>query len=209
MGSNAGRPRAGKSLFCLALLTLLTTLVTARSNSTEPRPLVGQLLVASEEMTDARFAEAIIYIVKHDREGAMGLVINRPIAQGPIDDLLKGFGAEAQGSDTEIVVHYGGPVSGRRGFLLHSDDLVMESSIKAGEGIAVTSDGKIIQAIAGGKGPRQYLFMLGYAGWAPGQLEDELSDKSWFVISADNALIFDKDADKKWRRALDRRRIAL
>jgi putative transcriptional regulator len=173
------------------------------------QPVVGQLLVATEEMKDPRFVESVIYIVKHDDEGTMGLVINRPIAQGPIDDLLRGFGAEAKGGTLEIIIHYGGPVSSRQGFLLHSDEVLLENSMKAKDGIAATSDTKMIQAIANGKGPRQFLFMLGYAGWAPGQLEGELKAKTWVVVSPDKSLIFGKDAGKKWRRAIDKRQISL
>jgi len=171
--------------------------------------LVGQLLVATEEMQDPRFVESVIYIVKHDHEGTMGLVINRPLAQGPIDDLLKGFGAETKGSGREIIIHYGGPVSSRQGFVLHSDDVLLENSMKAKDGIAATSDTKIIESIANGKGPRQFLFMFGYAGWAPGQLEDEIKRKTWAAVSADKALIFGKDAEKKWRQAIDKRQIPL
>ena len=139
----------------------------------------------------------------------MGFLINRPMAQGSIDNLLKGFGAEAKGSNREIVIHYGGPVSSRQGFLLHSDDVTLENSMKAEDGIAATSDTKMIEAIAMGKGPRQFLFLLGYAGWAPGQLKNEIKLNSWFVVAADKSLIFGKDADKKWRKAMDKRQIRL
>jgi putative transcriptional regulator len=196
----------------LAALTLLIELLSpaARPFAMErEQPLVGQLLVATTEMNDPRFVESVIYIVNHDSKGTMGLVINRPMAQGPIDDLLKGFGAEAKGSAREIIIHYGGPVSRRQGFLLHSDDLLLENSIITKDGIAATSDTEIIQAIATGHGPRQFLFMLGYAGWAPGQLEGELRAKTWVVVPADNSLIFGKDADKKWRQAIDKRQIPL
>ncbi|MGH7815832.1 MAG: YqgE/AlgH family protein, partial [Candidatus Binatia bacterium] len=109
----------------------------------------------------------------------------------------------------EIVVHYGGPVSQRQGFLLHTDDHSMESSTKVADGIAMTADVKMLEAIARGNGPRQSLFMLGYAGWAPGQLETELKANSWFVIGGDKALIFGSDADKKWRQAMDKRQVPL
>lgn len=195
-----------------AVLTFLVALLSAESRplaAEREQPMVGQLLVATEEMKDPRFVESVIYIVKHDYEGTMGLVINRPMAQGPIDDLLKGFGAETKGGTREITVHYGGPVSSRQGFLLHSDDVLLDNSMKAKDGIAATSDTKMIQAIANGKGPRQFLFMFGYAGWAPGQLEGELKAKTWVVVAADKSLIFGKDADKKWRQAIDKRQIPL
>jgi putative transcriptional regulator len=167
--------------------------------------LTGKLLVATEEISDPRFVETVIYMVKHNSEGALGLVVNRPLAKGPIDDLLKGFGAEPKGSKREVVVHYGGPVNTTQGFVLHSDDVIFESTTKGKNGLAVTSDVKMFQAIASGKGPKQSLIMLGYAGWAPGQLEAEIKDNGWFVIPADKSLIFGKDAEKKWLQAVQRR----
>ena len=171
--------------------------------------LTGQLLVATPEMRDPRFVETVIYMVKHSSEGAFGLVINRPLAKGPVEDLLKGFGMDSSGAKGEIIVHYGGPVSPSAGFVLHSDDVLLEESAKVANGIAMTSDPKLIEAMAQGKGPRQSLFILGYAGWAPGQLEGELKAGSWFVVSGDKALIFGQDADRKWRQAMDKRKIPL
>ncbi len=160
-------------------------------------------------MKDPRFVESVIFLVKHDAEGTLGLVINRPLAKGPIDDLLKGMGASPQGSKLEITVHYGGPVSSRQGFLLHTDDVTLDSSVRVKGGIAVTADVEMIAAIAAGKGPQRYLFALGYAGWAPGQLEAEIEKKSWFTVAADKALIFGADAEKKWHQASDKRQIPL
>ena len=100
-------------------------------------------------------------------------------------------------------------MSPRQGFLLHSDDVMLNESIRVDDDIAMTSDVKMIEAIAAGKGPRQYLFTLGYAGWAPGQLAGEIAAASWFTIPGDKALIFGKDADRKWRQAADRRRTPL
>lgn len=171
--------------------------------------LSGQFLIASEEMKDPRFMESVIYLVKHDADGALGFVINRPLAKGSIDDLLKGFGAEASGSKREITIHYGGPVSSRQGFVLHSDDVLLDNSTIVKDGVAVTADLKMIEAIAKGKGPRQSMFLLGYAGWAPGQLEAEIQGHSWLVIPGDKSLLFGPDAEKKWRRAMDKRQIPL
>lgn len=175
----------------------------------QDRFITGQLLVATPEMKDPRFAETVIYMVKHDADGAFGLVINRPMAKGSFEDLLKGFGTEIDDAKGEVVIHYGGPVSNEQGFVLHSDDITIESSMKVANGIAMTADVKMIEAMARGKGPRQSLVMLGYAGWAPGQLEMELKADSWFVIPGDKSLVFDKDADEKWREAMDKRQIPL
>jgi putative transcriptional regulator len=200
-------PRNG--LLSIFLLCALTAPLIATNAAEQSDYTTGQLLVATPEMRDPRFAETVIYIVKHDADGALGLVINRPLAKGPIEDLLKGFGIESSEAKGEIIVHYGGPVSPRAGFVLHSDDVILDNSIKVADGIAMTADPKLIEAIAHGKGPRQSLFMLGYAGWGPGQLETELEAGAWFVVSGDKELIFGKDADPKWNRAMDKRKIPL
>ncbi len=109
----------------------------------------------------------------------------------------------------EIVIHYGGPVSARQGFVLHTDDVKLESSIQVKDGIAMTSDVQMIEAIATGHGPKQSLFMLGYTGWGPGQLAAEIKSQAWFVIPADKMMIFGRDAEKKWTRALERRQTPL
>jgi putative transcriptional regulator len=196
-------------LLSIFLLFALSILLIETHAAEQNDYLTGQLLVATPEMRDPRFVETVIYMVKHSGEGAFGLVINRPLAKGPVEDLLKGFGIESSGAKGEIIIHYGGPVSPRAGFVLHSDDVLLEESAKVANGIAMTSDPKLIEAMAQGKGPRQSLFVLGYAGWAPGQLEGELLAGSWFVVSGDKAFIFDKDADRKWRQAMDKRKIPL
>jgi putative transcriptional regulator len=175
----------------------------------QERFIAGELLVATPEMRDPRFVETVIYMVRHDATGALGLVINRPLAKGPIADLLKGFDAESEGAKGEIIIHYGGPVSPNMGFVLHSDDVILENSTKVKDGIAMTADTKLIQAIGRGEGPRQSLFALGYAGWSAGQLEKELKSGSWFIVSADKPLIFGKDASKKWQQAMDKRQVPL
>jgi len=160
-------------------------------------------------MGDLRFAQTVIYMVKHDAEGAMGMVINRPIAKGPLKDLLKGFGIESEEAKGEVIIHYGGPVDGNAGFVLHSDDTMLDDSTAVKDGIAMTANNAIIEAIARGKGPRQSLIVFGYAGWASGQLEGELEAGAWYIVPADKNIVFGKDVAKKWQQAMDRRRISL
>jgi putative transcriptional regulator len=160
-------------------------------------------------MRDPRIVETVIYMAKHSANGAMGIVINRPIAKGSIEDLLKGIGVESKEARGEIVIHYGGPVSPEVGFILHSDDVLLDNSTKIKKGIAMTTDAKLIEAISRGKGPRQSLLALGYAGWAPGQLEEELKANAWYVIPGEPSFVFDKDAEGKWRQAVDKRQIPL
>jgi putative transcriptional regulator len=197
------------SLLALGLIFALLLRSNAAIAAENSDTLTGQLLVASPEMKDPRFVETVIYMVKHSAEGAFGLVINRPVAKGPIEDLLKGFHAEAKGAKGEIIIHYGGPVTPTAGFILHTDDVLLDNSTKVKDGIAVTSDAKLIAEIGRGKGPRQALVIMGYAGWAPGQLETELKAEAWFVVPADKRLIFGKDPEKKWRQALDKRQVPL
>jgi len=173
------------------------------------RYLTGQLLVATPEMSDPRFEQTVLYMVKHDEHGAMGLVVNRPIAKGPISQLLKSLKAESAGASGEIIIHYGGPVEPGAAFILHSDDHILDKTTVVGGGIAVTSDTEILRAISLGKGPRQSLFLLGYAGWGPGQLEAEIKANAWFSIPTEKEFIFGEAAEKKWSRAMDKRKIEL
>lgn len=169
--------------------------------------LTGQLLVATAEMGDPRFAETVVYMVEHDENGAMGLVINRPLAKGPIADLLRGLGVESRAARGEIVIHYGGPVEPEKALVLHSDDYAGRGTTVVGGGIAVTADTEIVRALAEEKGPRQSLFIFGYAGWAPGQLESEIRANAWFTIPAEKKLIFDDDPETKWEHAMAKRKI--
>ena len=167
----------------------------------------GQLLVAVPEMNDPHFSETVIFMIEHDEHGAMGLVFNRPLAKGPIADLLKGLGAESEDAKGEILLHYGGPVEPGKVFVLHSDDYADKGTTVVGGGIAVTTDVEVVRAIARGKGPRQSIFILGYAGWAPGQLEAEIEAGAWFSIPVDAKLIFDADPKTKWERAAARQKV--
>jgi putative transcriptional regulator len=219
--SRTGFRESARSVKCARLLgwrTLCASLFLFCSLSTpelgtaaaeQTDELTGQLLVATSQMGDPRFNETVIYMVKHNTEGAFGLVINRPLAKGPLKDLLNSFGIAENDAKGEIILHYGGPVSPGACFILHSDDVLLENSAKVGHGIAMTADAKLLQEISRGKGPRQALIMLGYAGWAPGQLEGELKAGAWFVVGADSSLIFGNDATKKWQQAMDRRKIPL
>src|SRR3972149_8562288 len=173
----------------------------------ENQSLAGQLLVATAEMGDPRFAETVIYMVQHDENGAMGLVINRPIAKGPITNLLRGLEVESRAARGEILIHYGGPVEPEKAFVLHSDDYAGRGTTVVGGGIAVTADAEIVRALAEGGGPRQSLFTLGDGGWAPGPLEAEIRANAWFTIPAEKKLIFADDPETKWEHAMARRKI--
>ncbi len=172
--------------------------------------LTGRLLVATPELTDPHFEHTVIYMVQHDQTGAMGLVINRVIGTGPLGKLLEGLGVDGDTHATsEIRIHYGGPVEPGRGFILHSPDYRGKDTRVLSDMVAVTSSTDILRDMAAGKGPRESLFALGYAGWAPNQLESEIAAGAWAVIDPDEALLFGDQNDSKWQRAIARRGINL
>lgn len=163
----------------------------------------GQLLVASPEMPDPRFKETVIYMVRHDDEGAMGIVLNRVIGKRPVAELLEGFGLEdEEDAGGELPIHYGGPVQPFLGFILHSTDDAMDSDRVVNGTVAFTTDVEILRMIDAADGPEHVIFALGYAGWGPGQLESEIRRGSWFVSPADESIVFGEDHEAKWDRAI-------
>ena len=169
----------------------------------------GQLLVALEDLRDPRFFHTVIYVVKHDADGAMGLVVNRPLGDIPAVDVLARFGLDDEQARGTIRLHYGGPVEPGRGFVLHtSDHMAAGSQIVAGD-IAFTGSPEMLKLIARGAGPRRSLLILGYAGWAPGQLEAEIQRGSWATVTSDATLLFTDEPDRTWERALARRQLRI
>jgi putative transcriptional regulator len=169
--------------------------------------LAGQLLVAMPQMADARFERSVIYLCAHSKDGALGLVVNRPFRKLTFPALLDQLDIE-RGPDTRpIRVLAGGPVEEGRGFVLHSDDYVREDTLKVEHGFALTATIEILKALAKGEGPQRSLLALGYSGWGPGQLEREISENGWLNVPADPGLVFDPDLDSKWERALAKLRL--
>lgn len=172
--------------------------------------IAGRLLVAAPELEDPNFRGTVVYMIHHDRTGAMGLVVNRVLGAGPLANLLEDFEIEGEALDgAEITVHYGGPVEQHRGFVLHSRDYDSAATVVLSEFAALTSSLDILKDMAAGRGPERSLFALGYAGWAPDQLDAELAAGAWLVVEADEGLLFDPDAESKWQRAFDRHGIDL
>jgi putative transcriptional regulator len=169
----------------------------------------GKFLVATDELRDPRFVRTVVYLAHHDAEGAMGVVVNRPLKDVPAAELLEDTGLDSAGVTAQVLLHYGGPVHPGRGFVLHSPDYQGKATQTVGPGVALTTDARILQAIGTGKGPKQYLVALGYAGWGAGQLDAEIAAGAWEVVPADAALLFDGNADTKWERAMARRMIRM
>ena len=196
----------------LALGLLVRPAGTASQNgATPPQPggLAGQFLVAAEEMGDPRFVRTVILMIRHDATGAMGLVVNRPVGEAPIARLLEGIGVDATGARGDVRLHYGGPVGPQQGLTLHTTEFSIDGTSRVTGGIAVTGNPEILRAIGMGRGPKRYLVALGYAGWAPGQLEGEVKAGGWVAVPADATLTFDEDYDTKWQRAMARRQVVL
>lgn len=170
--------------------------------------LDGHFLIAMPGMKDDRFARAVIYICAHSDEGAMGLIINQP-QQLQFPDLLVQLGLldeqeiiRLPQEARDFVVRHGGPVDRSRGFVLHSGDYKVESSLPVSPDICLTATVDILRAISTGRGPSRALMALGYSGWAAGQLEREIADNGWLTCPARPELLFDADMERKYDRLL-------
>ena len=165
--------------------------------------LAGQLLVAMPQMGDPRFARSVIYLCSHGGEsGAMGLVINKLLGALTLGELYAELEIASEAAAKQRLVHFGGPVEPGRGFVLHTSDYREAETLPVAGGIAITATLDIMRAIGKGEGPRQSLFALGYAGWAPGQLDAEIQANGWLLVAADESIVFNPDHDSKWQRAL-------
>ncbi len=176
------------------------------------KSLAGQFLVATEALRDPRFARTVIYMVRHDASGALGLIVNRPVRDVPLAPLLRQFGLDDRGVNGSIRFHYGGPVEPASGFLLHTAEYATAGTERVGGDIAVTvlsPRPEVLRDIGHGAGPRRFLFALGYSGWAAGQLEGEIDNGAWITVPADESLLFDDDHARKWERAMSRRRLTI
>lgn len=170
--------------------------------------LKGKLLLAMPNMSDPRFHKAVIFICSDDIQGAMGITINQPMANMNLGDLFDELKCKTVfESRAAVPVLAGGPVETTRGFLLHTRDYDSPETIRIDEKFAITATIESLQAFAEGKGPKDVIFALGYAGWGKGQLEQEILDNAWLVIDADYELIFNTEATDKWDRAMSRQGI--
>jgi putative transcriptional regulator len=167
--------------------------------------LAGQLLIAAPMMGDPRFSHAVILLLRHDDTGAFGIVLNRPIEERSIASLLDAAGDHEPGLEGSLQVFAGGPVQPELGFVVHSPDYRDAATLTIGSEVAMTADKQILRDIGHHKGPKKVLFAFGYAGWAPGQLEDEIASHGWFTTTGDPKLIFDDDRGDLWDNAMARR----
>jgi len=165
--------------------------------------LEGKLLIAMPGMADDRFAQTVIYMCAHSAQGAMGLVINKPIPELTFQQLLTQMEIRTGDGFHDRPILFGGPVDTERGFVLHTRDYeTPDATLQVSDEIALTATKDILRAMADGNGPKKALFALGYAGWGPGQVESEFQDNGWLHCDAETALVLGLEPERKWRAAL-------
>jgi putative transcriptional regulator len=164
--------------------------------------LGGQVLVAMPAMRDPNFVQGVIFVCAHTPDGAMGVVLNRPLKKPRFAELLSQLEISPHPPRREIRLAAGGPVDDNRGFVLHSPDWQAEGSMTVDERFVLTANMEVLQAIAEGGGPEQGVLLLGYAGWEAGQLEEEIKQNAWLTVPPDEGLVFDAAYETKWGRAL-------
>jgi putative transcriptional regulator len=188
----------------ILVLAAFLVLIAARSPIAAQQPdekfvsLAGQFLVATPSMEDQRFARTVILMARHNKDGAFGLIINRPAAERPLSQVLEALGEKGTPVSGNVRLFAGGPVQPELGFVIHSPDYMGPQTLEVDGRVSVTMSLDIVRDIATGKGPQKSLIMFGYAGWGPGQLEGEIARRSWTTVPADGKLIFDEDRSKLW-----------
>ena len=194
------------SFIVLALLAVVPTGNGGRAaDAPAHRSIAGQFLVAAPSMRDPRFAGTVILMIKHSERGALGFVINRVNGHRPIAEILTALGRKSDGVKGNIDIHWGGPVERNVAVVLHTRDYKGKDTRDAPAGLALTGNPDILQAIGRGKGPKRAIFLRGYAGWGPGQLDRELAAKAWVVVPADRTIVFARNHHETWKRAYARR----
>ncbi len=167
--------------------------------------LTRHFLIAMPAMTDPHFSKTLTFICEHNDQGALGVVVNRPIDL-TVHALLEQIEIipepDAATSAQKTPVHFGGPVQTDRGFVLHSPAGAWQSTLTVGGEIGLTTSKDVLQAVARGAGPPQMLVTLGYAGWAPGQLEREMAQNAWLTVQADARILFETPAEQRYEAAL-------
>ncbi|MEY1554021.1 YqgE/AlgH family protein [Yoonia sp. R2331] len=165
--------------------------------------LCGKLLIAMPDMGDPRFAHSVIYMCAHSDDGAMGLIVNKPQTEIRFAALLEQLDIDRAPQARDIRVHFGGPVEMARGFVLHTLDYRSETgTLDVDDDIGMTATLDVLEDLARGKGPETSMLALGYAGWGPGQLEDEIAQNGWLSCDARQDIVFGRANEHKWTAAL-------
>jgi putative transcriptional regulator len=165
--------------------------------------LEGKLLIAMPGMADPHFEKSVIFMCAHSAEGAMGIMINKPVAGLSFHDLMRKLELQVTPDTPNFPILYGGPVETGRGFVLHSGEYESsDATLPVSEDVSLTATLDILRAMADGRGPQQAIFALGYAGWTAGQIEDEIRRNGWIHCDSDPEILFDAELEAKWATAL-------
>lgn len=174
------------------------------ADATDPLDLTGKILIAMPGMGDPRFAHSLVFLCAHSADGAMGLIVNKTMGKMTFSDLLEQLSIEESANSRPIPLHFGGPVEGGRGFVLHSSEYRSQiSTLPVDDFFAMTATQDVLEEMAQGEGPDKALMALGYSGWGPGQLEAEIAENGWLICDSGFDLVFDLADDKKWEAALN------
>jgi putative transcriptional regulator len=162
--------------------------------------LTGSFLISTPNMPDPRFAKQVIYICSHGHDGAIGIAINKPNPQLKLEEVLLSNHLPVP-ERLNSVIHMGGPVEPQSAFILYSSDYVADEQLEVSSSVYMSRHTGVLEDIAHGRGPKKFLFAIGYAGWGPGQLEQELLSQGWLTIPASDSIIFDVPDEEKWNSA--------
>jgi putative transcriptional regulator len=189
----------------VSLLLLAMLPGAAEPDATPTGSLAGQVLIAAPTIGDPRFYHSVILLIRDDKDGALGIVINRPVGERSIAALLKATGASSNGVEGSLQVFAGGPVEPQLGFVIHTADYRRAGTLEVDGRVAMTANPQILEDIGHHHGPKESLFAFGYAGWGPGQLAAEMARHDWFTTPEEPKLIFDDDRAGLWSEAMERR----
>jgi putative transcriptional regulator len=191
--------------FLLAALLVQAVEAKLELPQTGPATLTGQLLVASPNIEDPRFQRTVILIVRHNKDGAFGIIINRPAGEVPLAGLLEALGEKDAAVQGTVKVFAGGPLQPAAGFIIHTPEYSRPGTVAVNGSLSVTSNKEIFHDIAQNTGPRKTIVAFGYAGWGANQLEAEMARKDWYTATADSGLVFDEKRERLWDVATERR----
>jgi putative transcriptional regulator len=197
-----------RSILAAAAILLPATVLHAALSPEEPNvggpaSLAGQLLLASPDMRGP-FDHAVVLMAQHSRDGALGIVINHPLGTRPIRELLQALGGNADGVTGDVRIFFGGPVGLTSAFVVHNAGYRRDGTLDIDGRVALSDAAGVLKDIGLGKGPGKTLVALGYAGWAPSQLDDEIARGAWVTLPEDPKLVFDDDRSKVWTDAMAR-----
>lgn len=167
-----------------------------------PDGLTGKLLIASPKLQSDAFSQSIIYMVGHDKFGAVGIVINQLASNVTIDDLYADFQITKPNPLKGHPIHFGGPVDVNMGLVIHTPTTGIKKAVRVGDSIAISACHDFLNQVSNDKKPNQFLITLGYASWTGGQLEAEMMQSDWLTFDAPSDIVFDYESDQKWNQAI-------